>query len=208
MTNSLKKEEMMEDYSAKLTAEPFLYNETKIIAQYLLDGISLEELKRKNIEENLIKYKSPKSIVRVNSPIFERLNVMDSEMLDDFVHTDIETSKNILLYTIMKTDRLVRDFVFEVYKDKLLMRKDYIEKFDIDNWYEEKCILSRTLRERTESTTAKLKQVIMKILQDSGLVIKEKNRFKIVRPLLKEKYISMLDKKGDIEYAKAIGGLL
>ncbi len=198
----------MEDYSAKLTAEPFLYNETKIIAQYLLDGISPEELKRKNIDENLIKYKSPKSIVRVNSPIFERLNVMDSEMLDDFVHTDIETSKYILLYTIMKTDRLVRDFVFEVYKDKLLMRKDYIEKFDIDNWYEEKCILSRTLRERTESTTAKLKQVIMKILQDSGLVIKEKNRFKIVRPLLKEKYISMLDKKGDIEYAKAIGGLL
>ncbi len=198
----------MEDYSAKLTAEPFLYNETKIIAQYLLDGISPEELKRKNVEENLIKYKSSKSVVRVNSPIFRRLNVMDSEMLDEFVHTDIETSKYILLYTIMKTDRLVRDFVVEVYKDKLLMRKDYIEKFDIDNWYEEKCILSNTLRERTESTAAKLKQVIMKILQDSGLVIKEKNRFKIVRPLLKEKYISMLDKKGDMEYAKAIGGLL
>ena len=198
----------MEDYSAKLTAEPFLYNETKIIAQYLLDGISPEELKRKNIEENLIKYKSLKSIKRVNSPIFKRLNVMDCEMLDEFVHTDIESSKYILLYAIMKTDRLVRDFVVEVYKDKLLMRKDYIEKFDIDNWYEEKCILSNTLRERTESTAAKLKQVIMKILQDSGLVIKEKNRFKIVRPLLKEKYISMLDKKGDMEYAKAIGGLL
>lgn len=198
----------MEDYSAKLTAEPFLYNETKIIAQYLLDGISPEELKRKNIEENLIKYKSPKSIVRVNSPIFRRLNVMDSEMLDEFVHTDIETSKYILLYTIMKTDRLVRDFIIEVYKDKLLMKKEYIEKFDIDNWYEEKSILSKALRERTESTSAKLKQVIMKILQDSGLVIKEKNRFKIVRPLLKEKYISMLDKDGNIEYAKAIGGLI
>lgn len=198
----------MEDYSAKLTAEPFLYNETKIIAQYLLDAISPEKLKRKNIEENLIKYKSTKSIVRVNSPIFRRLNVMDREMLDEFVHTDIETSKYILLYTIMKTDKLVRDFIVEVYKDKLLMRKDYIEKFDIDNWYEEKCISSKALRERTESTIAKLKQVIMKILQDSGLVIKEKNRFKIVRPLLKEKYISMLDKKGDIEYAKAIGGLL
>ena len=198
----------MEDYSAKLTAEPFLYNETKIIAQYLLDGISSEELKRKNIEENLIKYKSTKSIVRVNSPIFRRLNVMDREMLEEFVCSDIETSKYILLYAIMKTDKLVRDFVIEVYKDKLYMRKEYIEKFDIDNWYEEKCILSKTLRERTESTSAKLKQVIMKILQDSGLVIKEKDRFKIVRPLLKEKYISMLDKNGDIEYAKAIGGLV
>ena len=72
----------------------------------------------------------------------------------------------------------------------------------------EKCILSETLRERTESTSAKLKQVIMKIMQDSGLVIKEKDRFRIIRPLLKEKYISMLDKNGDIEYAKAVGGLL
>jgi len=28
-----------------------------------------------------------------------------------------------------------------------MMRKEYIEKFDIDNWYEEKCILSKTLKE-------------------------------------------------------------
>ena len=198
----------MEDYSAKLTGEPFLYNETKILAQYLLDGESAENLKRRNLEENLIHHKKEGSLKRTNSPIFRRLSVMDNEMLDEFVHSDIETSKYILLYTIMKTDRLVRDFIVEVYKDKLFMRKDYIEKFDIDNWYEEKCILSKTLRERTESTSAKLKQVIMKILQDSGLVIKEKDRFKIVRPLLKEKYISMLDKNGDIEYAKAIGGLV
>ena len=204
----MKGEYRMDDYSAKLTGEPFLYNETKIIAQYLLDGMPQDELRKKNINENLIKYKNKKSIVRVNSPIFKRLNVMDEEMLNAFVHEDIETSKYILLYTIMKTDRLVKDFIFEVYKDKLLMRKGYIEKFDIDNWYEEKCILSKALRERTESTSAKLKQVIMKILQDSGLVIKEKNKFKIVRPLLKEKYMSMLDRKGDLEYAKAIGGLL
>ena len=198
----------MEDYSAKLTAEPFLYNETKIIARYLLDGENELDLKKRNIEENLIKHKKTGSVKRVNSPIFRRLKVMNPEMLEEFVCSDIETSKYILLYAIMKTDRLVKDFIFEVYKDKLFMRKEYIEKFDVDNWYEEKCILSETLKNRTETTTAKLKQVIMKILQDSGLVIKEKNRFKIVRPLLKEKYINMLDKNGDLEYAKAIGGLL
>ena len=69
-------------------------------------------------------------------------------MLNDFVYSDIETSKYILLYAIMKTDKLVRDFIFEVYKDKLLMRKEYIEKFDINNWYEEKCILSRTFKRK------------------------------------------------------------
>lgn len=198
----------MEDYSAKLTGEPFLYNETKIIGEYLLNGEEEQELKKRNIEENLIKLKKIGSVKRTNAPIFRRLNVMDKEMLKEFIYSDITTSKCILLYAIMKTDRLVRDFVIEVYKDKLYMRKDYIEKFDIDNWYEEKCILSSALKEKSEASSAKLKQVIMKIMQDSGLVIKEKERFKIVRPLLKEKFIYMLDKNSDMEYAKAIGGLL
>ena len=52
----------MEDYSAKLTAEPFLYNETKTIAKFLLDGEEEEKLRKRNIEENLIKYKSSKRI--------------------------------------------------------------------------------------------------------------------------------------------------
>ena len=48
----------MEDYSAKLTAEPFLYNETKTIGRYLLDGENETELKKRNVEENLIKHKN------------------------------------------------------------------------------------------------------------------------------------------------------
>ena len=47
----------MEDYSAKLTGEPFLYNETKTIAKFLLNGEDREQLRKRNIEENLIKHK-------------------------------------------------------------------------------------------------------------------------------------------------------
>ncbi|MEG0266740.1 MAG: DUF1819 family protein [Bacilli bacterium] len=198
----------MEDYSAKLTGEPFLYNETMIIARLILDGENPVALKKRNKEENLIKHKTIKSVERTNVPIFRRLGAMDNSTLNVFVTSDLETSKYTLLYAIMKTDILVLDFIKEVYKDKLMMRKDYIEKFDVDNWYEEKCILSKSLREKTEKTSAKLKQVLMKILIDSGLVIKEKDRFKVIRPLLRETYINLLDKYGDIEYAKAIGGLI
>ena len=202
----------MEDYSAKLTAEPFLYNETKIIAEYILNGEDINKLKKRNIEENLIHYKKQKSIQRVNSPIFFFFSFLDEELLREFIYSDIDTSKFILLYAIMKTDKLVRDFIIEVYKDKLLMRKEYIEKIDIDNWYDDKCTISQTLRERSESTTNKLKQVIMKIMQDSGLVKKEREknnyRFKVIRPLLKDKFINELEARGDIEYAKAIGGLI
>ena len=198
----------MEDYNGRLTGEPFLYVESKIIAEYMLEGYATEELKIKNIEENLIKHKTVGSIKRTNSPVFRRLGVLDNELLKEFVYADLETSKYILLYSIMKTDRLVRDFIFEVYKDKLYMRRDFIDNYDIETWYEEKRAMSKVLNERSDSTSYKMKQVLMKIVQDSGLVRKEKNIYKIEKPLLKEKFIAMLNERGDYEYVKAIGGLI
>lgn len=199
----------MEDYSTKLTAEPFLYNETKIIGEYLLSGENVQELKRKNIEENLIKHKKQGSVKRTNAPIFRRLEAMNNDILENFVYSDVETSKYLLVYAIMKTDKLVRDFIIEVYKDKIIMRNEYIEKYDIDRWYEMKKESSVSLKNKSDITNNKAKQVIMKILQDSGMVVKEtNNRFRIIKPLLNDKFIHLLEENKDIEYAKAIGGLL
>ena len=199
----------MEDYSTKLTAEPFLYNETKIIGEYLLSGENVQELKRKNIEENLIKHKKQGSVKRTNAPIFRRLEAMNNDILENFVYSDVETSKYLLVYAIMKTDKLVRDFIIEVYKDKIIMRNEYIEKYDIDRWYEMKKESSVSLKNNSDITNSKAKQVIMKILQDSGMVVKEtNNRFRIIKPLLNDKFIHLLEENKDIEYAKAIGGLL
>ena len=198
----------MKDYTAKLTGEPFLYNETKIIGEFLLNGENPEDLKKRNLNENLIKHKKVGSIKRTNAPIFRRLNVMNKEMLEAFIYSDLETSKYILVYAIMKTDKLVRDFIFEVFKEKLLMREDLIEKYDIDRWYEIKREGSNSLKSKSENTNNKLKQVIMKILQDAGMVVKDKKSFKIIKPLLSDKFIHLLKENGDLEYAKAIGGLL
>lgn len=199
----------MENYSTKLTAEPFLYNETKIIGEYLLSGENVQELKRKNIEKNLIKHKKQGSVKRTNAPIFRRLGIMNNEILENFVYSDVETSKYLLVYAIMKTDKLVRDFIIEVYKDKIIMRNEYIEKYDIDRWYEIKKESSISLKNKSDITNNKAKQVIMKILQDSGMVVKESNnRFRIIKPLLNDKFMYLLEENNDIEYAKAIGGLL
>lgn len=199
----------MEDYSTKLTAEPFLYNETKIIGEYLLNGENVQELKRKNIEENLIKHKKQGSVKRTNAPIFRRLGIMNNEILENFVYSDVETSKYLLVYAIMKTDKLVRDFIIEVYKEKIIMRNEYIEKYDIDRWYEIKKESSISLKNKSDITNNKAKQVIMKILQDSGMVVKESNnRFRIIKPLLNDKFMCLLEENNDKEYAKAIGGLL
>lgn len=198
----------MEDYSAKLTAEPFLYRETKIIAEYLQQGFEASKLKKKNIEENLIQYKSQAAILRVNSPIFRRLNVFNDEMVYEFINGDLYTSRMLLVYSIMKTDRLVCDFITELYKEKILLMKDIIEQMEVINWFDKKFAESTNLSKISEKTQYKLRQVLMKILVDSGLVIKEKDCYKIIIPILSDKFKLLLDNVGDSDYYKAIGGLL
>lgn len=197
----------MEQYSAKLTGEPFLYNETKILAQYLLTGESVESLRKRNVEENLIQQKRVASITRTNSAIFRRLSVMDEEMLYEFVNSDINTSKYILIYSIMKTDNLVRDFIKQIYYDKILLMKDYIERIEIDNWFE-RIYADSNLNTISDTTKYKLKQVTMKIMMDSGLVNKEDERYRIIIPILNDKFKKLLSNADDIEYYKILGGIV
>lgn len=198
----------MEDYSAKLTGEPFLYRETKIIGEYLHRGFEASELKKKNIEENLIQYKSQSAISRVNSAIFRRLNIFNTDMLNEFVNGDLYTSRMLLVYSIMKTDKLVCDFISELYKDKILLMKESIEQYEVVNWFDRKFAESINLSKVSDKTQYKLRQVMMKIMIDSGLVMKEKDCYKIIIPILSDKFKLLLDNAGDSDYYKAIGGLV
>ena len=197
----------MEQYSAKLTGAAFLYNETKIIAQYVYNGESIKELRKRNIDENLIQYKSKAAILRVNTPIFERISVFNEAMLNEFVNGDVIISKMLLIYSIMKTDKLVKDFITQVYQDKILMMKDYIEQIEINNWFE-KIYVKSNLESVSESTKNKLKQVMMKIMVDSGLVSKEDEKYRIIIPILNDEFKKLLNDAGDLEYYKIMGGIV
>lgn len=198
----------MQEYSATLTGGPFLYNESKIIGKYLLDGEDPTILRKKNISDNLIKYKKVNSISRVNSPIFTRLLVLSKEQLDFFVKADIQQSKYMLVYAIMKTDRLVKEFVRELYYDKLLMNDQNIEKYEITKWFNSKYDISEFLRSRSESTQYKLQQVMLQIMTSSGLLKKNGELYEINRPLLSKEFVELLNDTNDYEYAKSIGGLV
>ena len=198
----------MEEYKASLTGEPFLYNETKIIGKFLLDGEDPLKLRKRNVEENLIQYKQPKSISRVNSAIFKRLNVLNNKQLYFLVNEELQQSKYMLVYSIMKTDNIVKDFMREVYYDKLLMNDSIIQQYEVEKWFNNKCNINEFLNSRSDSTKYKLKQVLMQIMNASGLIKREKNIFYINRPLLSDEFIKSLSDVGDYEFAKTIGGLI
>ena len=170
----MKGRRIMEDYKTTLTAEPFLYNETKIIGKLLLEGEEPSILKKRNVKENIIHYKRPKSIIRVNSAIFKRLGTFNDKQLAFFVNEDLQQSKYILVYAIMKTDKIVNDFIREVYYNKLLIDDVEIKQYEVEKWFQSKYKITEYLNQKSDSTKIKLKQVLMQIMVASGLVKKVK----------------------------------
>ena len=124
------------------------------------------------------------------------------------MNEELQQSKYMLVYSIMKTDNIVKDFIREVYYDKLLMNDSTIQQYEVEKWFNNKCNISDFLNSRSDSTKYKLKQVLMQIMNASGLVKREKNIFYINRPLLSDEFIKILSDVGDYEFAKTIGGLI
>ncbi len=193
-------------YTSALTGELFLFNETRILARYLLQGEDINLLRKRNLSQNLIMHKGVGSLKRSSAPIFRRLSMMSPAALQAFADGDIESARLILLVTAAKSDRLIRDFVLNVYADKIALKTNIISKSDIERFFESVYDIAPSLRDRSESTKRNLKQKLMKIVTEAGLVKKQGQAFLVTRPIITNKLANLLVADGDSEYIKALGG--
>lgn len=193
-------------YTAGLTGEIFLFNESRTLAGFLARGEDPDVLRARNIAENLIMYKKDSSLRRVSPPIFRRLATMSPSALEIFVSADLEASRILLLIAIAKTDRLVRDFLLTVYADKIALRATKIDKSDIERYFESVYAEEPLLRDKSDVTKMKLKQQLLKNMVEAGLVKKQADGFVVTRPNITTRLANQLAADGDSEYLKALGG--
>lgn len=195
------------NYSLTLTAEPLLYPESKVVAGLMEENKDKESIYKEIMENNLFQHKKQGSQKRVFSPVWRRLNAINKELLELFIDSDSQTSRLILLYSIMKTDRLVFDFINEVYKDKLFLRQNKIENKDFEFFYEQKSMQDEKLLNASETTKYKIKQVMFKIMIEAGILEKDLSNEKIIKkPYINNNLKKLIIEDGGEIYLKAIGG--
>ena len=115
-------------YSGKLTGESFLLYELKIVAKLKKEGYTDKEIRKMVLEENLFQYKFTSSISRRLTPLMQRINLLDEELIDRLIEDPLGDGIVINLYSIMKNDRLFFEFMNVVMKDKLKSNNEVLEK--------------------------------------------------------------------------------
>lgn len=194
------------EYKSTIKSRPYLYKETKKAAILIKQGLSVDEIKTKSIEYNIFQLESEARKKEVASIIAARLKDLDEYIIDKISEGNVETSKILVLYAIIKTDRLFFEFINEVYKEKLLLRDLFLRDKDFNTFFQGKREQSDKVASWAEYTLKKLKQVYIRILFECGLIENQKGDRKIKIPILESEVKEYLYKVGDKIYINAILG--
>jgi len=193
-------------YSSQIKVTPYLYKELKLAAKLKLKGFSSTEIKDKSIKENIFSMKTEQRKREFASTVTRRLDSLDDYLLDKVVNSDLETSKQIALYSILKTDLLFFEFMKEVYKDKILLKDYKLTDKDFNTFFQRKSEQSERVASWSEYNFNSLKGVYKRILLQAGFIDRQGVEVNIIPPVMKKELVEYLLEKGDRVYLEAMLG--
>lgn len=171
-------------YRSTIKSRSFFYIESKKYASLILAGLHDDELSHEVIENNLFQVRSEDRRREIARTIQLRLQSLDLFLQKQIVHNNLDTSKSVVLYSIIKTDQLFKEFMHEIIYDHAILKSNRFKDTDIDNYFVEKKLQSKTVNSWTDYTLYKLKQVYKKILSDAGFIQPKQDFYEITLPII------------------------
>jgi hypothetical protein len=169
-------------YRFSFTAASLLLKELISFGKMMLeDNISLEDL-----NPEMMHRERAKTNKREFAELYLRLQAIDKPMLEKLVYGSQDDQKQVAIIAFARTYRYFREFMEEVVQEKVTLFDFKITERDYNSFVSRKTIDHEELELLADSTKAKIKQVILTVLHQAGLIdnIKDRN---IIVPIVDRK---------------------
>ena len=154
-------------YDAQIVAGSLLVPESRHVARLLLMKADHEQWRKAILQDNILQKRSPATAKRQARLIRNRLELMKPSLWSMVAEGNQEVATQALLAAAIKHSRLLGDYMDNILREQWLTFKRRLSSTDWNRFIElcvqvEPCIL-----EWSESTLAKLRQVIFRILAEA-----------------------------------------
>ena len=194
-------------YSAGLMSQSFWFIEFKKIVKLINDGKSIDEVKAMCLEDNLLGIPKAYRAKRIYGYIIGRVKALDSTLIKLFCDSDLSTQKLINLITILRTNRLFFEFVYEVYREKVILGVPYMEDSDLGIFFKNKEAQSDDVAAWKDTTVKHLKSNYLNYLADANLLGECAKQRSITPPIVDVALERYLQAKNETTVLKAITGV-
>ena len=194
--------QMKNNYRLSFTGASFFLHETIELAKLCLEYDNCNDAVNSLLSSDVLD-RSKSTVKRESSEIVLRLNTLPKSLLGRFATADHDDAKIILLYAIIKTYPIIKEFCLEVLYEKILIMDNILQKYEINAFLRKKEEVYEVFDEKSDATKKKLKQVMLKILADSDILSSTKERV-IIKPYIDTGIASMIFEDSDESYLRAL----
>lgn len=193
-------------YSAGIVSSSFWLYESKTTAEYLLEEISKKELIELSLSENIYQVDSERRAKRMAGNLFNRFNGFSEELLRYFISADSNSSKLFVLIAIIKNDKLFFEFMYEVFREHIILGNFNINDSDLDIFFMNKTNQSEIIENWSETTIKKLKSIYKLFLIEAGILEKDDEDYKIILPFIDYRLKELITQNNLTPFLNAITG--
>jgi len=171
-------------YSAGMVKLLFWFSEFKKTISLMNSGKTLPEIKSLNIKENIFSASTEARAIQIFNTVSSRVKALDVGFYSLFEQCDVTNQKLIALVAVMESDSLFFDFMYEVYREKLIIGINDISDSDISIFFKDKQIQNERVAKWTDYTLKTLGNSYKTVLMDSGILSRSRGTKIIMKPIL------------------------
>lgn len=194
-------------YSAGLMSQSFWFIEFKKVVKLRAEGKTTDEIRSKCLDENLFGAANDYRAKRMFGYLMARAGSLGDELIGLFITSDLATQKLINLIALLRTDRLFLEFVYEVYRERVILGIPVLEDSDVRVFFKNKESQSEDIERWNDSTKRKLKNCYINYMTDANLLTVTGKEKRITPPILDVALERYLQAHGDTVIMKAITGV-
>ena len=185
-----------------ITAENFYLIEMKNTCKFILENKVEEDLKKLLKINNILETVSESNFSKKFNTINKRLKSLTDNLKKQIVDTDLASARFINLYSILCNERFILEFLEEVVKEKYDNYDYSIKESDFSNYIETKSEQSKVVQNWTAEGKRKMLVKVKNFLTESGHLEKNKDGYKILKPIVDLAVIDEIKENGNKKILK------
>ena len=163
------------EYSAGIVSKGFWFLEFKKYLELLKNGNNENDIRKIQDEENIFSAPSKDYGKRIISEINKRIKILPEGIKELFFKSDTGTQKIINLLSIMGTDKLFFEYVYNSYRNELLLGTKEYNPGIVMKFLKEKAEQNEEVAKFSEKTLKRMQGTYGNYLKEAGL-LEEKNK--------------------------------
>ena len=188
-------------YTSTIRDFPLMYLEMKRTAILLYEGKTAEEILKLSIEDNIYQLDKEKRRRSMPLKMTKRLATIKEPLINALANGTSEEGRLIAFLALMKAERLVFEYMLDVYASKT--DYDEITDFDFMQFIDRLAANSDTVANWKSETLKDIYTKLKNILCDAGLTKRTKTGLAVHKPMVDNEFYNLLD-EDDWTYARAM----